>query len=315
MEIVFLDQEGIAIHDIDFSGLQVLGAYKAFDESDEGEIIERAGRAEVVITNKAPIGAAVLENLPNLKLVTVIATGYDNVDIDAAKRRGVCVCNIPAYAADSVAQHTFALILNLATKAYLYYNDIQEGKWNEVHSFTLLKYPTFELAGKTIGIIGFGAIGRRVAAIADSFGMKVLVNDIAGIRDAAYPNMDLETILDQADIVTLHCPLTEADHNLIDARALARMKNTALLINTARGGLVDERALYDALESGLIAGAGIDVIRKEPPREGDILFGAKNIIITPHSAWSTHQARQRLVDETAKNIRAFIEGKPRNVVV
>jgi len=249
-----------------------------------------------------------------LKLVTVVATGYNNVDMEAAKEKGICLCNVPGYASNSVAQHTFALVLNLATKAYLYHRDIRAGKWQNANSFNLLTYPTFELAGKTIGIIGFGAIGREVAKIAEGFGMKVLANDAFGVKGGKYADTDFDKLLKESDVVTLHCPLTEDNRNLIDAAALSKMKPTAFLINAARGGLVEENALFDALNSERIAGAGVDVLSEEPPQRGNILLGAKNIIITPHSAWSTLEARQRLIDETAHNIRAFIEGKPRNVV-
>jgi len=315
MNIKFLDESTVTLGDIDFSPLHTLGGYEGFVNSTELQIIERAGTAEVIIANKAPITAAVLNNLQKLRLVTVIATGYNNVDVAAAQKAGVRVCNVPGYAAASVPQHTFALILNLATKAYLYHRDIVAGKWQGAESFNLLTYPTFELAGKTIGIIGYGAIGREVARIAEAFGMNVLVHDAFEIKDGTYPNTDMEKLLEQSDVVTLHCPLTEDNRNLINTRTLAAMKSTAVLINTARGGLVDEKALFEALDSGAIAGAGVDVLSEEPPRSGNVLINARNSIITPHSAWSTLQARQRLVDETAQNIRAFIEGKPRNVVV
>ena len=218
------------------------------------------------------------------------------------------------YAAGSVPQHTFALILNLATKAYLYDADIKSGAWKKASSFTLLTYRTFELAGKTIGIIGFGTIGRGVARIAEGFGMKVLAHDAYGIKDSKYPNTDLDTIFKESDIVTVHSPLTEETRDLIDSGALAKMKKTALVINTARGGIVNEKALGEALEAGTIAGAGVDVLTVEPPKKGNILIQAKNVIMTPHSAWSTREARQNLVDETAENIKAFIEGRERNVV-
>jgi glycerate dehydrogenase len=314
MHIVFLDENTVTLDDIDFSSLQALGSYTGFADSSEDEIIERAKDAEVIIANKAPITRNVLNKLPKLKLVTVVATGYNNVDAKAAKEKGVRVCNVPGYATNSVAQHTFALILNLAIKAYVYHNDVQAGKWQSATSFNLLTYPTFDLAGKTIGIIGFGAIGREVAKIAEAFGMKVLVNDVAEIKDDKYLNTDLDELLKQSDIVTLHCPLTQDNHNLIDAAALSGMKRTSLLINTARGGLVDEQALSEALNSGQITGAGVDVLSQEPPKTGSLLIDAKNIIVTPHSAWSTFEARQRLIDETARNIKAFMQGQSRNVV-
>jgi len=314
MTVIFLDESTVTLGDIDFSPLKELGTYEGFRNSDEQQIIERARAAEVVIANKAPMTARVFGNLRKLKLVSVIATGYNNVDVYAAESSGVCVCNVQGYAVRSVPQHAFGLILNLATKAYLYDSDIRGGKWAAADSFNLLTYPTFELAGKTIGIIGYGAIGREVAGIAEAFGMSVLVHDVAEIKDGAYPNTGLDKLLENSDIISLHCPLTEDNRRLIDAEAIGRMKSSAVVINTARGGLIDEKALFEALESGRIAGAGVDVLSEEPPKKGNILLGAKNIIVTPHSAWSTREARQRLIDETAQNIRAFIEGKPRNVV-
>lgn len=315
MKIIFLDESTITLNDIDFSGLKSLGAYYGYPNSDEEKIIERAAGAETVIANKAPMTGKVIRSLGKLQLITVIATGYNNVDLPAAKEKGVRVCNVAGYAAGSVPQHTFALILNLATKAYLYNEDAKSGKWQKASSFTLLAYPTFELAGKTIGIIGFGTIGRGVARLAESFGMKVLAYDSCGIKDSKHTNSNLDLVFGEADIITVHCPLTEETRNLVDAAAFARMKKTALVINTARGGIIDEQALARALNTDRIAGAGVDVLTEEPPKNGNPLLTAKNIIITPHSAWSTVEARQRLVDETAENIKAFIAGQKRNVVV
>jgi glycerate dehydrogenase len=315
MNIAFLDESTVTLNDIDLSCLRALGSYSGFANSTEEQALERAADADVIIVNKVPVTAAVLDNLRQLKLVSVVATGYNNIDASAARKTNVCVCNVPGYASRSVAQHTFCLILNLATKIHLYNGDIQAGRWEKADSFNLLTYPTFELAGKTIGIIGFGMIGREVAGIAEAFSMKVLAYDVRGIEDGSYPNTALETLLAESDVVTLHCPLTEDNRSLIDAGALAAMKTTSLLINTARGGLVDEQALFDALEKGQIAGAGVDVISEEPPAKGNVLLRARNIIMSPHSAWSTREARQRLVDETAQNIKAFFDGKPRNVVI
>jgi glycerate dehydrogenase len=315
MKIIFLDESTITRDDMDFSCLRSLGEYKGYPESNEDEIIKRAAGVEVVIANKAPMTRRVIENLERLRMISVIATGYNNVDLDAAKQKGIRVCNVAGYAANSVPQHTFALILNLATKAYLYDRDIKAGLWQKASSFTLLSYPTFELAGKTIGIIGFGTIGRGVAKIAESLKMKVLAFDVSGIRDNSYTNTDIDTILRESDVVTVHCPLTDQTRDLINAAAFAKMKKTALLINTARGGIINEEALADALNTGRIAGAGVDVLTKEPPKNGNPLISARNIIMTPHSAWSTVEARQRLVDETAENIKAFSEGGKRNVIV
>ncbi|MFH1614343.1 MAG: D-2-hydroxyacid dehydrogenase [Planctomycetota bacterium] len=315
MKIVFLDESTITLNDIDFSALQTLGNYTSYPNSTGNEAIERAADAEIIIVNKVCISRRVVEALKHLRLVAVIATGFNNVDIEAAKEKAVRVCNVAGYAARTVPQHTFALILNLATKVYKYSQDVQAGKWQAGSTFTLLTYPTFELAGKTIGIIGFGTIGKGIAQIAEGFGMKVLVHDIVQFDSEKYKRTDLDTLLRNSDIVTLHCPLTEETRDLINETAISKMKKTALIINTARGGIVNEQALTDALNSGRIAGAGVDVLTEEPPKNGNVLLCAKNIIITPHCAWSTVEARQRLVDETAENIKAFIAGHPRNVIV
>ena len=316
MKIVFLDESTITLDDdIDFSVLKQLGDYAGYPHSTEEEIIQRAAGAEVVIPNKVRMTPRVIESLDSLRLIAEIATGYDNVDLQAAQENNVTVCNVAGYAANTVPQHTFALILNLATKAHLYHADVMAGEWAKARSFNLLNYPTFELKGLTIGIIGFGTIGRGVAQIAEGFGMRVLAHDMAGIQGADYPNTDLETIFSESDFVTVHCPLTDQTRNLIDVEALGKMKPTAMVINTARGGIVDEEALAAALNSGRIAGAGFDVLTGEPPVEGNVLLTAKNVIMTPHCAWSTREARQKLVDETAQNIRTFFEGRPRNVVV
>ena len=315
MKIVFPDEATVALNDdMDFSALGLLGTYTSYPNSTEDEIIERSQSADVIVANKIPMTRRVIESLPNLKLIAVIATGYNNVDIVAAKEHNIRVCNVAGYALHTVPQHTFALILNLATKVHLYHNDVQAGNWSKASSFCLLNYPVFELAGKTIGIIGFGTIGRGVARIAEGFGMKILAYDAFEIKDSVYSNTDLETVLAESDIVTLHCPLTDETKNMINAETFTKMKSTALLINTARGGLADEQAVVDALNNGQLGGAGFDVLTTEPPKDGNVLIGAKNMIVTPHSAWSSREARQALVDGAAANIKSFIEGKSRNVV-
>lgn len=315
MEIVFLEENTITLGDIDFSALESLGTYRAFPRTAEEEIVGQAGSAEIIIANKARMTRQVLSALSRLKLITLVATGYNNVDLDVARERNVRVCNVSNYASVPVAQHTFGLLLSLTTKLHAYNRDVQDGKWQEAPAFTLLTYPTFELAGKTMGIVGFGAIGREVAGLAQAFGMRVLVHTRSEIPDGFCANTPLDRLLESSDVVTLHCPLNEHNRHLINRDALARMKRTALLINTARGGLVDEAALFDALESGRIAGAGLDVLAEEPPVRGNPLLRAKKALVTPHSAWSTVEARQRLISETVKNIRAFLAGESRNVVV
>ncbi len=256
----------------------------------------------------------VMDALPDLKLIAVIATGYNIVDTAAARARGVKVANVAAYAVNTVPQHTFALILNLVTKAHLYDADVRAGKWQTSETFGLLTRGVFELAGRTLGIVGLGAIGSGVARIAEGFAMKVLANDIRDISASGYENTPLDTLLSESDIVTVHTPLNEQTRHLIGTDQIAKMKRAALLINTARGGIVEEQPLADALRDGRLAGAATDVLSVEPPRDGNPLLDAPNMVITPHTAWSAVEARQKLVDETAENIRAFKEGRDRNIV-
>ncbi|MCE5345288.1 MAG: D-2-hydroxyacid dehydrogenase [Bacteroidales bacterium] len=314
MNIIFLDRATIDLDDINFSSIKACGHFVSYPNSTGEEIILRSRNADIIISNKAPITQEVMEACKNLRLITVIATGYNNVDIDSAKKRGITVCNVAGYAKNTVPQHTFSLILNLATKVYKYYHDVKSGDWQNATMFTLLKYPTFELYGKTLGIIGFGVIGQAVARIATGFGMKVIYYDSYVPENNIYDSADLKTLLKVSDIVTIHCPLNKETLNLIGKDELSVMKPSALLINTARGGIVNETALAEALNKQVIAGAGIDVLSEEPPVKGNALLSAKNCIITPHSAWSTIEARQTLVDETARNIMAFLNGEKRNVV-
>jgi glycerate dehydrogenase len=314
MKVVFVDESTLTLDDVDFSCLGQFGEYVGYPISTEEEAIERAAGAEVIVCNKVPMTRRLMDALPDLKMIAVIATGYNNVDIEAATEKGIRVANVAGYAANTVPQHTFALILNLATNVWKTHLDIMNGEWEQTWGFGLLKYHAFELAGKTLGIIGLGCIGTGVARIGEAFLMKVLANDIRDISDSRYANTDLDTLLRESDIVTIHCPLTELSRDMIDAEAIEKMKPTALLINTARGGIVNEQALADALESGRLAGAGVDVLSVEPPRDGNVLLKAKNIMITGHSAWAAVEARQKLVDESAENIRAFAEGRDRNIV-
>jgi glycerate dehydrogenase len=314
MNIVFLDRATIDLNDVSFSSIESLGKFVSYPDSSAEEIITRSLNADIIIANKSKITKTVLDSCRNLKLVCVIATGYNNVDTGYAREKGVTVCNVAGYAKNTVPQHTFSLILNLATKVLQYHLDVMAGEWQKASLFTLLKYRTFELYGKTLGIIGFGTIGRAVAQIAVSFGMKVIYYDPYVSPTNNYTPVDLRTLLSESDVVSVHCPLTKDTHNLLDYKELSTMKPTALLINTSRGGIVNENALAEALNNHLIAGAGVDVLSEEPPVNGNILLSAQNCIITPHSAWSTIEARQTLVDETAKNIQSFINGEKRNVV-
>ncbi|HEY7242022.1 MAG TPA: D-2-hydroxyacid dehydrogenase [Burkholderiales bacterium] len=287
------------------------------DRVAPGEIAGLLGEATIVIVNKAPLPAAVLRRLDRLRLVAVSATGTDNIDVAACRERGVVVCNIRNYAVHTVPEHSFALILALRRSLLAYQRDVARGLWHKSEQFCLSGHPVRDLHGSTIGIFGEGAIGQGVARIARGFGMRVLFADHAPPRAEDVPFTPVDTVLAESDVITLHLPLTAQTRNLIGARELGRMKPEALLINTARGGLVDERALAEALHSGAIAGAGFDVLSVEPPRAGNPLLelDLPNLIVTPHVAWSSREAMQALADQLIDNVEAFVRGAPRNVVV
>ena len=316
MKSVFLDESTVNLNgDISNSGLIALGEITTYPSTlTEEETIERCQGATHIIVNKVLITEKVVKSLADLQHVAVIATGTNNVDLNAMSAAGMGVSNVPGYAKDCVPQHVFALILNLATKANKYHADIMSGEWQKSKSFTLLTYPTFELSGKTIGVIGFGAIGKGVAKIAEGFGMKVMMNNKSGRSEGGYHSSPLEKIYDCADVISLNCPLTVENKYMINAEVLQRMKSSAILINTARGPLVNQYELANALNSGEIAGAGIDVLDQEPPTDNPLLGEVKNLILTPHSAWSTVEARQRLIDEVTENIKASLKNESRNIV-
>ena len=315
MTIKFLDSHTMSLNgDVDFSPLEKLGDYFGYSITND-DIAGFGKDAEILITNKIKIDNNIMDSLPKLKLICVIATGYNVVDIKAARERNIIVVNVPQYAKYSVSQHTFALILSLSSNVCSYYRDVREGKWEKSSSFTLLKYSTIELADKTMGIIGFGAIGRETAKIAKVFNMDVLVYDISDISADGYISSTLDEILKKSDIISIHVPLTSETENLITKKELRKMKNTALIINTSRGGIINEVDLVEALNSGAINGAGLDVLTEEPPKNGNPLLGdVKNLIVTPHVAWSSREARQRLIDITAENIKSFRVSNPINVV-
>ncbi len=316
MKIKFLDSHTMSLKDdMDFSQLEKTGEYHGSTITNEDDIAEHSKDSQILITNKIKIDDNILEKLPELKLICVIATGYNIVDIEAAARRNIVVTNVPQYAKYSVSQHAFALILNLASNICRYNNDVKEGKWEKSTSFSLLTYPAFELAGKTMGIIGLGAIGRETAKIAKVFNMDILVYDISDVTAQGYNNSTLEEVLNKSDIISIHAPLTPETRNLITKKELQQMKKTSIIINTSRGGIINETDLARALNSGIIGGAGIDVLTEEPPSNGNPLIGeVKNLIITPHTAWSSKEARQRLIDVTAENIQSFLSGENKNKV-
>lgn len=286
-----------------------------YDRTPKELIVERAYDAEIVITNKVVFDKAVLDALPNLRYIGVLATGYNVIDCDYARKKGVIVTNIPAYSTESVVQSVFGLIIELATGIGAYNNSVKKGDWVCSQDFCYQIRRSFELAGKTIGIIGFGQIGQRIKDVALAFGMRVLVNNKQRTGEGeGYRYVPLDELLKESDIVTLNCPQTADNTKMINKKTLSLMKSSAVLINAARGGLVDEEALADALNMGKIAGAGLDVLAFEPAREDNPLLSAKNCVINPHIAWATFEARSRLMDIATANIAAFIRGEPINVV-
>ena len=316
MNIVILDGFAANPGDLDWRWLEQYGALAVYDRTPEELIVERAKDAEIVILNKTPITRATLEQLPEVKLIAVLATGYNIVDVDACRERGVLVANIPSYSVSAVAQQVFAFILEFANRVGLHTASVTAGEWAANPDFSYQKAPTAELLGKTIGIVGYGRIGRRVAALAKAFEMRVLVNTA---HPEKYPDADVEflpldQLLPQCDFVTVHCPMTAETDRFVNADFLSKMKDGAFLVNTSRGGELDEQAVADALNSGKLSGAGVDVLSTEPPRPDNPLLTAKNIFITPHIAWASYETRVRLMEILKENIRGFIEGKPVNVV-
>ncbi|MCR8911836.1 D-2-hydroxyacid dehydrogenase [Barnesiella sp. ET7] len=314
--IVALDGYGLNPGDLSWEKIEALGHFTVYDRTAVDEIVERAAEADIVLTNKTPLSAATLDKLPRLRYIGVLATGYNIVDIEAAKERGIVVTNIPSYSTDSVAQMVFAHILNIASDVATHSQSVKAGDWARCKDFCYLKSPVFELAGKAIGIVGFGHIGSAVARIAHAFGMKVLAKTSKSreaLPDYVTP-VDWETLLAESDVITLHCPLTDSTRNLVNADAIARMKPTAIVINTGRGPLVNEHDLAEALNCGRIKAAGVDVLSQEPPRPDNPLVAARNCYITPHIAWATLEARERLMQIAADNIRQYIAGNIVNQV-
>lgn len=313
---VFLDVNSVDRGDLDLTKLKsTVASWQWFEKSSPQQVAARIAQAHIVISNKAPLMKQTLSQAGSLSLICVAATGTNNVALDAAAKQGITVCNVRNYATGSVVQHVFTLILNLSTQFLSYHEAVLEGRWQASDQFCLLDYPIQELAGKTLGVIGYGVLGHAVAQAAKAFGMNVIIADHKGAKPRS-GRIAFEEVLAQADIVTLHCPLNEATRNLISREELAAMKPNAFLINAARGGIVDEHALVEALKQHQIAGAGFDVLTEEPPVHGNVLLDIQlpNLIVTPHIAWASRESRQRLVDEIVKNIEAFQAGNPRNVV-
>jgi glycerate dehydrogenase len=317
MKIVILDGYTMNPGDLSWDGLRELGDLDVYDRTYPGQVLERAKGADILLINKAVLNSEILKALPDLKYAGVLATGYNVIDLEEAGRHGIIVTNVPAYSTDSVAQMTFALILELCNHVQSHSDSVMSGKWSACPDFSYREYPLIELASKTMGIIGYGNIGRKVCQIACSFGMKVMVAESSRKNQPTQKRIErvgLTELLSSSDIVSIHCPLTPETRGMINIENLKLMKRSAFLINTSRGPVVVEKDLADALNEGLIAGAGLDVLSSEPPSHDNPLFSAKNCIITPHIAWATREARKRLIDIAVDNVRAFIQGSPINVV-
>lgn len=316
MQIVLLDGYASNPGDLTWAPLKEMGEVTVCDRTQPSEVVERAHDAEIIVTNKVTLTRQTLEQLPNLRLICVLATGYNTIDTLAARDLGITVCNVPAYSTDSVAQMVFAQILNMTNRVAHYARQTREGRWSAAPDFCYWDLPVSELAGKTLGIVGLGHIGAKVASIAREFGMDVFAFTSKNSIDLPdyIQKTTLEGLFGVSDILTLHCPLTSDTHELINARTLARMKRGALLINTGRGPLVNEADVAEALASGQLGGYGADVMCSEPPAADNPLFAQPNAFITPHIAWASVEARQRLLNATFDNIRAFQDGHPKNVV-
>jgi len=313
MRGAFLDAGSLTRADIDMRALSVpMVQWAYYDHTAPEAVVERIADAEIVITNKVVLDERALNGARRLKLICVAATGTNNINLDAARRHGVTVCNVRGYATPSVVEHVFALLLALMRRLPDYQRAVREGRWQRSVHFTFLDFPIGELRGKTLGIVGYGELGREVGRLAAAFGMRVAVAQHGAPQAGRMPLADL---LARADVLSLHLPLTAGTRNLIGAPELRAMKHGALLINTARGGIVDEAALATALRDGHLGGAAVDVLAEEPPSDNPLLAAdIPNLIITPHIAWASRESRQRLLDEVAGNVRAYVQGAPRNVV-
>ena len=317
MKIVILDGKALNPGDLSYDSLKQFGDVTIYQRTEtEAETIERIADSEIVLVNKVPITEAVLAACPNIRLICVQATGYNIVDCKACAARGIPVTNVPTYGTAAVAQFTMALILEMCHRVGLHNHSVHQGDWAKAESFCYWLTPQMELAGKTLGIIGFGRIGQAVGKLAAAFGMKVITynrsESVEGRKIADY--VDLDTLFTQSDIISLHCPLFPETEKIINTANIAKMKAGAMLVNTARGGLVDEEALVEALESGKLRYAAVDVVSQEPMRADNPLLNTRKCIITPHIAWAPVESRQRLMDCVEENIRCYLGGHPQNVV-
>ncbi len=313
MKIAVLDAKQLS--DLDWTQLDLLGEVTRYDFTPAELVTERAQGAQAVLLNKVKMTAQLMDALPDMKYIGVLATGYDNVDLAAAKERGIVVANVPKYSTDSVAQLIFALLLELCHHAGAHSADVIENKaWSRQPYYSYWNSPLIELAGKTMGIVGMGAIGQKTAQIARAFGMKVLAYSRTKKAAEGVEWAEFDELLSKSDVISMSCPLNDATRGIMNRAAFEKMKKTAFFINTARGGVVVDKDLRSALDEGLIAGAAVDVMTQEPPREDNELLGAKNIIITPHIAWATREARERLLKIAIENVSAWQAGQPQNRV-
>ena len=317
MKIIVLDGCTLNPGDLSWEGLEQLGEVVVYDRTPTDKIVERCKGAEVLLTNKVTIGEKEIESLPDLKYIGVTATGYNIIAIEAAKKRGITVCNVPGYSTPSVVQLTFALLLELCLRVQRHSDVVKDGKWSRSLDFSFWDYPLMELSGKTMGIIGFGTIGQQVADVATAFGMKIIGASRTHSDQSHRKNFkwaEVSDLLKESDVVSIHSPLTPQTEGLINKKSLQSMKSSAFLLNTARGPIIVEEDLAAALNEGVIAGAGIDVLSVEPPKKDNPLFKAKNCLITPHIAWATIESRTRLLQIATDNLSAFKKGSPVNVV-
>lgn len=317
MKIVILDGYTLNPGDLSWGELKKIGDLIIYDRTLPDQVIERAKGAEIILTNKAIVNKESIYGLPELKYIGVMATGYNVVNIESAKQHKILVTNAPSYSTASTAQHTFALILELTNRVGLHAESVKDGEWFQSPDFCFRKSPLTELDGKTLGIIGFGRIGRQVARIAQAFGLRIISFHKHPERDKmeGVKFTTVEEVFSQSDLISLHCPLTAENNEFVNNGLLSLMKSSAFLINTARGQLMNEKDLATFLNNGKIAGAALDVLSSEPPSMDNPLLDAKNCIITPHIAWSTKEARERLIQIVAENIKAYLNGKPQNIVV
>ena len=317
MKITVLDGYAGNPGDLSWASLEALGECTILPRIEAGRVLEHAAKADIVLTNKVQFPREVIEKLPNLKYIGVIATGYNIVDIEAAREHGIVVTNVPAYSTMSVAQMAFAHLLNIAYRVQHYTDEAHEGVWSRCPDYSYSNTPLIELADKTMGIVGLGNIGSAVARSAQSFGMKVLAftsKAAEQLPEGVAKAADLDDLFRRSDVVSLHCPLTDETRGMVNARRLALMKPSGILINTSRGPLVVEEDLADALNNGRLFAAGVDVLQQEPPSADNVLLHARNCYFTPHIAWATYEARERLMDVVVGNVKAFIEGHPVNDV-